>query len=178
VTQASLRVIGGTSTRAIATGSNAGLARSADLGRIAVQRADESVAIFSRRGGLLQEVRVSSVSEVVLRKDYLVILTRAQTLEIFDAASGEHLFTRRVPPGAGRLDVHSRLAVYAVERRVHAMNLRTGRSAVIATAPRDLVGLALEAPGAVYAFDSPYARGSETGNVVFRPFRLMRAAVS
>jgi hypothetical protein len=178
VTQASLRLIEGTSTRPIATGASAWLARSSDLARVAVHRADASVAIFSRSGSLLREVKPSSVSEVVLRKDYLVVLTRAQTLEIFNAVTGARLFTRRVPLETARLDVDSGLAVYAVGRRVHAMNLRTGRSAVVATAPRRVIGLALEAPGAVYAFDSPYRQRREIGNVVFRPFRLLRAAVS
>jgi hypothetical protein len=179
VTNVSLRRVRGTSIGTIAAGANVRLAESADLGRIAVHRPDGKVAIYSQTGALQRVLSPSSVKELVLRKDYLVVLTLTSRLEVYNARTGALLFTRPVAAGAARLDVHSGIAVYAVSRRVHAINLLTGRSAVVATAPQKIVGLALEAPGAVYAYNSRWtqARG-DVGNVAFLRFDLLRRAVS
>jgi hypothetical protein len=179
VTQASLRTITGTSLTTIARGTAAWLARSAGLGRIAVQRADDTVALYSKSGRLLHELTPSSVSEVAMRKDYVVVLTTTKTLEVFSATTGRLRFRREVPAGAAHLDVYDGVAVYAVGRRVRAIELVTGKSATVVTAPRPVVGLALEGPGAVYAFNSLYTtRKGEVGNVVFVPFERLRAALS
>jgi hypothetical protein len=176
VSAATLRRIRTSGTTPIAAGSDAWLAQSADLGRIAVERADGTVGLYSRTGRLLREVTPSSVREVALQGNQLVVLREANTLQIFNATTGAAQFARNAVAGAAQLAVHSGVAVYSVGRRVYAIELATGRSAVVATAPRPVVGLALEGPGAVYAYNSLYttAKG-EVGNVVFLPFdRLHR----
>ncbi|HEU0303269.1 MAG TPA: hypothetical protein VFR32_01680 [Gaiellaceae bacterium] len=179
VENVSLRTIGRTSTRTIATGTDAWLADSADLGRIAVRRADGTVALYTKSGRLLRAVTPSSVKEVALRKDYVVVLTTARTLEVFSAVTGSLLFTRKVAGGAAHLDVHAGLAVYTTGRRVRTTELATGKSAVVATAPRDVIALALEAPGAVYAYNSLWTRAKgEIGNLVFLRLSELRAALS
>jgi hypothetical protein len=60
---------------------------------------------------------------------------------------------------------------------VHALDLTTGRSAVVATAPRAVRDVELEAPGLVYSFDT--VKGArEVGNLGFLPLARLRAALS
>jgi hypothetical protein len=179
VTRASLRTITGTSMKTIASGADVLLAESVDTGRIAIRRIDGTVALYSKSGRPLREVSPSSVKEVALSFDPLVVLTAAKTLEVFSARTGSLLFRRKVAAAAAQLDVHAGIAVYAVGRRVHAIKLDTGKSATVATAPRDVVALALEAPGAVYAYNSLYTqRTGEVGNVRYLRFDRLRAKLS
>jgi hypothetical protein len=59
----------------------ASLARSADLGRVAVLRPDGTVGLYAASGMLLRAVSPCA-KDVALRKDYLVVLPKAGTLEI------------------------------------------------------------------------------------------------
>ena len=153
VTSASLRGIGAGRMTTLATGKPTMVASSADLGRIAVLRSDGTVGLYSAAGRLLRSFEPGAPKEVALRKDYLVVLTKARTLEIYNARTGALVRTWLVPAGASHLDVHSGIAVYSVWRSVHALQLTTGKDAVLATASRAVVGLEIEAPGAVYAFN-------------------------
>ena len=111
-------------------GSRRCRAVSLDQHRIAVLRADQKVALYdSDSGRLLLTVSPSSAREVVLRQDYIVVLTRQRTLEIFNARTGAPVRTLPVSPGAGKLDVHSGIAAYAVGRNVHVLQAvrRSGR---------------------------------------------------
>jgi hypothetical protein len=154
---------------AIASGAGTLVARSLDLHRVAVLRGDGSVALYdTESGAVLVTVKPSSAREIALRKDYLVVLTRTRTLEIYNAQSGALVKSWAVVPGATRLDVHSGIAVYAVGRRVHVLRLSDGSDAVLATAPRAIVGLELEAAGIVYAYNT--VRGTrDVGNLAFVP---------
>lgn len=175
----SLRTVGRLSTTTVARGPETRVAQAADRGRIAVGRPAGDVAVYRASGRLLREVRVKSAAEVALQADLLVVLTRASTIQVFRPPSGALLTARTVPAGAKHLAVHAGIAVYAVGRHVHALELSTGRSCVVSTAPRAVVDLALERAGAAYAYNSRYTRAKgEVGNVAFLPFARIRAALS
>jgi hypothetical protein len=177
VSGASLRVIAPAGLTTIATGQAATLARSADLGRVAVLRPDGTVGIYAASGALLRAVSPASAKEVALRKDYLVVLTKTRTLELYNANIGAFIRKWPVPAGAENLDVHSGIAVYSLGRQVRALRLATGTDVVLTTAKRAIEEVEIEAPGVVYAFNT--VKGTkDIGNVAFVPLSRVIAAVS
>ena len=150
-------------------------AASLDLHRVAVLRTDHRVALYdteTRR--LLLTVTPSSAKEVALRKDYVVVLTRPKSLEVYNSHTGALLKTWPVAAGAAQLDVHSGIAVYAVGRTVFTVRLADGHDAPIATAPRAIEGLQIEAPGIVYAYNT--VKGvNDVGNLAFVPLQQATA---
>jgi len=153
-------------------------AMSLDQHRIAVLRADQKVALYDTDSGhLLLTVSPSSAREVALRQDYIVVLTRTRTIEIFNARTGVPVRTLPVAPGASKLDVHSGTAAYAVGRTVHILRLADGRDAVLATAPRAIQGLEIEAPGVAYAYNT--VKGiKDVGNLAFVPMSKATSLLS
>jgi hypothetical protein len=177
VTTGALRTITAAGLKTIVSGQRSLVARSADLGRAAVLRSDGTVAIYSSSGRLLRTIMPGPAKEIALRKDYLVVLTRSRTLEIYNSRTGAPVRTWPVPGGAAHLDVHSGIAVFSVGRRVYALQLTTGKDVVLATAVRAIDGVQIEAPGVVYAFDT--VRGTtDIGNIAFVPLARAVAAVS
>jgi hypothetical protein len=152
-------------------------AQALDHRRVAVLRATGEIGVYDvDSGGLYVSVKPTSARQVGLRKDSLVVLTRTKTLEIYDSHTGA--FVRRWPvtAGASRLDVHSGIAVYAVGRSVHALRMSDGRDVVLATAPRAIEALAIEAAGVVYAYNT--VKGiKDVGNLAFVPLAKVNAAL-
>ena len=163
----------------IAAGKTTLRAASLDRHRIAVLRSDQKVALYdSDNGGrLLLTVAPSTAREVVLRQDYIVVLTRMRTLEIFNANTGAPVKTLAVAAGAARLDVHSGVAAYAVGRTVHVLRLSDGKDAILATAPRAIQGLEVEAPGIAYSYNT--VKGiKDVGNLAFVPMARATSVLS
>ena len=73
---------------------------STDGKQVAVLRADGSVGLYSTAGKLLRVVTPSTAKEVAVRGDYLVVLTKTNTLEVFNSHSGKRLHIWRVANGA------------------------------------------------------------------------------
>jgi len=173
----SLRTITASASKTVATGTGSVLAESADLGRIAVLRSDGTVALYSAAGGLLRTVTPSSARAVAISKNDVAVLTKTKTLEIYNANTGAFIRRWPVPGGAAHLDLYAGIAVYAVWRTLHALQLTTGKDAVIASLKRAVVADEIEAPGVVYAYDS--VRGiKDVGNLTFVPMRSVAAAVN
>jgi hypothetical protein len=151
---------------------------SLDQRRIAVLRSDRTVALYDTdTGRLLLTVKPSSAREVALRKDYVVVLTRTKTLEIFNARTGAAVRTLPVAAGASELDVYGGVAAYAVGRTVHVLRLVDGKDAILATAPRAIADLEIEAPGIVYAYNT--VRGiKDVGNLAFVPMGTATSLLS
>jgi hypothetical protein len=168
ITQASLQQLD-TGLTTLMLGKPSLYAASLDLGRVAVLRPDQKVAIYdATTKHLLLTIAPTSAKEVALRKDYAVVLTRTKTIEVYDSHTGLLLRRWPVAAGASRLDVHSGIAAYAVGRTVFAIRLADGRDAPIATAPRAIDGLEIEAPGIVYAYDT--VKGvNDVGNLAYVP---------
>jgi len=171
-----LRTISGARLKTVVTLPGAFAAASADLGRVAVL-GEEGVSLYSGSGALLRRIEVGAVSGIALRKDYLVVLAAQGTLDIYNANTGAFVRSWPLPARASLLDVHSGIAVYAVWRTLHALRLQTGKDVVIASLPRAIVGVEIEASGVVYAYNT-VRRGRAVGNLAFLPLRHVIDAVS
>jgi hypothetical protein len=177
VTKASLGTVGLAKVTPRATGTGTLTAASADLGRVAVLRSDGSVGVYSAAGPLITTVTPPSVRAIALRKDFLVVLTRASTLAIYNSHTGALIRTWPVPAAATNLDVSQDIAVFSVWRKLYALQLTTGKLAVLAAEKRAVVAAQIEAPGVVFAYNT--VRGlKEIGNLVFLPLSAVKAAVS
>jgi hypothetical protein len=177
VATAALRRLG-TGLKTIAAGPGTLRASSLDRHRVAVLRSDQKVALYdTETGRLLLTAAPSSTREAALFRDYLVVLTRTKTVEVFNAGTGVPVRTLPVAAGAAKLDVYAGLAAYAVGRRVHVLRLSDGRDAVLATTPRAVEGLEIEAPGIAYSYNS--VKGiKDVGNVGFVPMRRATSVLS
>jgi len=169
----------GTRLGDLAPGTDAMLAESTDGRLVAVLRENGSVGLYSTGGALLRTVTPKGgPTEIAVRGDYLAVLTKASTLEVYNSHSGRHLKTWRVARSAKSLDVSSGLATYAAPlpsapggppRVLHVRHLKSGRDRVLATTPPELVGVRLEPAGLAYAV-SRFLPG-RPGAVVFVPMR-------
>jgi hypothetical protein len=169
ITTASLERVGARVSD-LAHGEATITARSTDGRQLAVLRAAEgTVGIYSPRGQLRRTVVPSSAQEVALRGDYLVVLTKASTLEVYNSHSGRRLHTWHAA-GAAHLDVSSGLAAYSAGRIVHVVRLTTGKPVFSARAAATVSAVQLEPSGLVYAFRRP----ADTGRIVFVPISRLR----
>ena len=157
----------GTRLGKLAEGLETMTARSTDGRQLAVLRADGTVGLYSTHGALLHTVTPTSAAEVALRGDYLAVLTKARTLEVFNSHSGRKLRTWHVAAGAAHLDVAAGLASYAAGRRVHVIRLSTGKSVFGARGGATVSAVQLEPAGLAYALQ----RGDRPGTIVFVPMR-------
>jgi hypothetical protein len=166
VSSAHLRRIG-SRLADLAEGAETMTARSTDGRQVAVLHADGTVGLYSTHGVLLRTVAPSSAVEVALRRDYLAVLTKTRTLEVFNSHSGRKLRSCHVVAGAAHLDVAAGLAAYAAGRRVHVVRLSTGRSVFGARANATVSAVQLEPAGLAYALQ----HGDRPGRIVFVPTR-------
>jgi hypothetical protein len=173
----------GTRLGDLVQGTDALLAASTDGRLVAVLRENGSIGLYSTSGALLWTVTPKQgTREIAVRGDYLAVLTKASTLDVYDSHSGRRVKTWRVARSAQSLDVSSGLATYAAPlpsapgaapRVVHVRRLESGRDRVLATTPPELVGVRLEPAGLAYAF-SRFAPGRPSA-VVFIPMsRVVR----
>jgi hypothetical protein len=194
--------------RTIVTGPGAIVAESAAGGRIAVLRSTlawpasdvgpattiPSVGVYSADGTLLREITPSSAREIALSGKRLVVLTDGNTLDVYKWTTGELVHTWPVVTPTprqegGHLAVYGKLAVYAVDpryaaaRKLHLLDLTTGKDVVIATAigsgysSRDA---AIGLKGLVYIVNSYLASHGRHphGKLVFVPMARLLATVS
>jgi hypothetical protein len=188
--------------RTIVTGPGAIVAESAADGRIAVLRSTlawpasdvgptttaPTIGVYSADGTLLREITPSSASEIALSGKRLVVLTDGNTLEVYKWATGELVHTLPVAAPrqeGGHLAVYGKLAVYAVDprywtRKLHLLDLTTGKDVVIATATgsgyssRDT---AIDLKGLVYTVNSYYGPHAH-GKLVFVPTAKLLSMVA
>jgi len=154
----------------LAEGPGTMTARSTDGRQVAVLRSDETIGLYSTHGALLRTVRPNSAIEVALRGDYLLVLTKSGTVDVFNSHSGRKLRTWRVAAGAAHLDVSSGLAAYAAGSRMHVVRLTTGKSVFRArTAGARITAVQLEPAGVAYAF----GRGDRPAKIAFVPLRRL-----
>jgi hypothetical protein len=187
VTAGELDVLSGGRLKRVATGAGTVQAAVADGGRVAVLRADGTVALYSAAGQLLLTVHTPpNTQTVALQGKSLVVGTKTRQLELYNAHTGSlrKTFTAHstvsAPGKAPRnLDVQGNIAIYTTGNagELHAVNLSTGKDRVIAK-PRGGVVLAqIDSAGLAYAgngFGTHYGKGT----LVFIPFAEIKAAVS
>jgi hypothetical protein len=170
VSRQKLRRISGTALRVVATGGNALTPAAAGAAGIVVIR-ERTVGLYSPGGRLLRTFLVDA-GDAALTGSRLVLQSK-KGLQVFDTKSGRLMETRRVsgvPPSD--LDAEGDVAVYAVAQRISAIRLSTGKSAVLAVAPGELVGLEVEPAGVVYAYNT-----RKGGHLVLKPMAQVMAAL-
>ncbi len=168
VTTAKLRRIQ-TRLADLAEGPDTMTARATDGRQVAVLRRDETVGLYSTRGALLRTVRPNSAVDVALRGDYLLVLTKSGTVDVFSSHSGRKLRTWRVAAGATHLDLAAGLAAYAAGSHVHVVRLATGKSVFGTNTHAPVSAVELEPAGLAYAF----GRGDRPAKIVFVPLRRL-----
>lgn len=193
-----LSLITPTGLRPIATGAGTIMAAATDGGHIAVLRSRDawpqfeptpapSIGIYSTSGKLLREITLPSVSEVALSGNELVVLTETKELAVYDWPTGTLLRTWPVAASTprltpGHLAASGRLAVYSVDprrsapRKLHLVDLTTGKDVVLATgkgAGYWSHDAALGPRGLVYTVNS-----RDHGKLVFVPTAKLLAKVS
>jgi hypothetical protein len=168
VTTAKLRRIQ-TRLSDLAEGPDTMTARATDGRQVAVLRRDETVGLYSTRGALLRTVQPNSAVDVALRGDYLLVLTKSGTVDVFNSHSGRRLRTWRVANGATDLDLAAGLAAYSAGSHVHVVRLATGRSVFGTNTHAQISAVELEPAGLAYAF----GRGDRPAKIVFVPLRRL-----
>jgi len=130
------------------------LALSVDGGRLASLGADGRVTLQRPGGAAMSALSPGTGSRAIaLRRNRLVVLTGSR-LELWNTARGRLLHDWRVPAGTrSAVDLQFGIAVFTSGRTVYAMNVNTGRTAVLARAPR-AVQAAIEAPGVAYTYNA------------------------
>jgi hypothetical protein len=179
VTREALRVVGPTSVRRIARGRGTTTSSAVGAGRIAVVRDDGKVALCAASGSLLHLYPTQLARDAALTQHTLVVLS-AKGLQVFGTGPGGPLLhTWHAPGDAISLGAEGDVAVYSrycqaadtCGREVDAVRLSTGKTVRLARTPHDVVGLQIEAPGVVYAYDGG------KGTIVFRPAAQVEASL-
>jgi hypothetical protein len=179
VTAGQLDVLSGTRLRQVATGANTVQAAVADGGRVAVLRADGSVALYSTAGKLLLTVNPPNAEAVALRGKNLVTVAKTRKLELFNSHTGSlrRTFTARGTKQPRNLGVQGNIAIYSVGSELHAVNLSSRKDRVVAHLNGGIYLAQINGAGLVYAgngFGAHYGKGT----LVFVPLARVKAAVS
>ena len=147
------------------------VALSADDDRVAALQSGGRIEIRNKFGVLETVVRAPGARAVSLRGDNLAVLA-GNRLDVYDLASGSRTHSWRAPARARSVDLQFGVAALAAGRNVYAVQVATGHTVVLATAP-SRVEAQIEAPGVVYRYD---AAGS--GEFRFVPFAKVRRALA
>lgn len=176
VTTSALWRVSGGSARMLARGSGAVVSASADAGRIALLRSDGTAAIYGLNGRLLQTITVGPAQAVALSGDIVAVLTQAHTIEVYNRATGALRHTWPVASGPGpQFGASDDIAVYVTWRSIHALNLLTGKDAVIATEKRAIDDAVFDRTGLLYDYNLNWTVNAS--RIVFTPFTRIAAAV-
>jgi hypothetical protein len=163
----------------IASGEPAVVSRSVDAGQVAVLRSSGTVGIYSAAGVLLRELTPSPALEIALTCGRLVVLTKSQRLEVYNALTGvlEHRWVIKTKHYyvLGNLRTYGRLALFGVgvgrlPRSMRIFDLKTGRSVALPWRDRSAWTDAAVGPfGVVYAVNDyrAYYPHQPNGTLVF-----------
>lgn len=136
----------------IAAGDARTVAVVADGRRVAVLNRNGQAQLLDWEGNLIRAIDVGGARAIALRDHRLLVLTDGATLDVFDVGSGRRVDSWPVPAGVEpKLDAHFGVAVVTSNSAVFALDLGTGRQAVIARAPTSVLA-EIEAPGVAYAY--------------------------
>ena len=147
------------------------VALSADDDRVAALNAGGRIEIRNKFGALEDVVLAPGARAVSLRGGSLAVLA-GNRLDIYDLAASTRTHRWRVPAGVRSVDMQFGVATLAAGRRVYALQVATGHTVVLATAP-SRVEAQIEAPGVVYRFDT-----ARSGEFRFVPFARVRRALA
>ncbi|HUJ56000.1 MAG TPA: hypothetical protein VLW49_08450 [Gaiellaceae bacterium] len=197
VTESALWRRSGSTTRQLASGSGAVVAASADGGRVALLRTDGSVAIYGSDGTLQTTiggagsadpacVTICPAEGVALTGKLVAVLASAKpccgadSIEVYDRTTGALLHTwPNVSGYVWQFDAHDGIAIYGQGDRLFAIDLETGKTAVVAHRTRTIEQARLDKAGLLYYFNGRWSsKRGWSGTLVFVPFRTIAAKVA
>jgi hypothetical protein len=143
---------------------------SADGGRVAVLYRDGTVRVVGRTGRTISRLAVGEARATALRRGRLAVL-RPGRLEVYRIGSKRPDRSWHVPLNATSVDLVYGIAVVTAGRDVLALNVTTGRTALLLRAP-GRVAAQIEEPGAVAQYNV-----GERGVLRFIPMRVVEARV-
>ena len=129
------------------------LAISTDSGRIAVLGASGLVTISTPGHEVVGRVRVGHARAISLQGDTIAALGSRGTLSVYSAGTGRLLHSWKVPAGASSVDLQYGTAVLASGRSVFAVNVATGKQALLFQAPTK-VAAQIESAGAAFQYNA------------------------
>jgi len=200
VTHAALRLVGTSGLKTIVSGQDTIVAESLDSGRIAVVHSmalwpstfrlsggDGSVCVYSTSGKLLLEVSRGTAKEAALDGNTLAVLTTTNKVELYNAKTGAFARSWPVPFRAAHLDVKGAIAIYSAypagagPRILHALQLKTGKDAVLARGEAPYPygqgdDAQIDSLGVVYAVNK--SPGTPRSHVVFLPMARVLASLA
>jgi len=104
------------------------------------------------------------------------VLTKTKTVDVYDRGTGALLHRWPIAGGAApKLTAGGGIAVYVTWRSIHALDLLTGKDAVVATQSTAIEDARLDGVGLLYDYNLPWA--THTGKIVFVPFATVAGAV-
>lgn len=146
---------------------------SADAGRVAVLRADGSVAIFGLTGQLLQTIQPANARAIALAGNLLAVVVEGGELDVYDRTTGALLHAWPIAAGATSVDAAGGIATYVAGAAVHVLDLATGRDVTVAAGKRrQVAGARIDTAGLLYAFNT-----RSRGKIVFLPFSAVARAL-
>jgi hypothetical protein len=186
ITSGGLYALHGTKLKPFADGGAAVAAVAADARRVAVEHyADSTICVFSATGDPLSTVTpAAKPQDVALSGRNLLVLEAGGKLVLYDAQTGalKKEFTLHRGWQGAAIAVHGDVAVYSTplasrpHSSVRALNLITGKDALVGRLPGRIPLLRMDSFGLVYASDDYTAHGYNI-QLVFRPFAEVAAAV-
>jgi hypothetical protein len=136
-----------------------------------VLRADGRIDVW-RGKRLRRSFEPDGAQAIAFRAQELTVLTRRQTLDVFSLADGQLLHSWSVPGGTSpAVSTHFGVAVLTAGRNVFALELATGRRAVLFHAPAAVAAQVNDA-GVVYRYNLHRA-----GFLGFVPFAAVERAL-
>ncbi len=195
VTESALWRISGAKATKIASGSGAVVSASADRGRIALLRTDGTVAVYARDGSLLNTIAGAGRAgiqcsygcgapgeAVALTSKLVAVLTEARvnrqagSIEVYDRTTGDLLHTWPAAGYSWQFDAYGGIAVYLDGARLHALDLKTGKDAVVAKHRHTIQQVRLDRAGLLYYLNGAWSkRTGQDGKLVFVPFGTIAA---
>jgi hypothetical protein len=123
-----------------------------DGGRVAVLWDDGIVEVRGVRGHLVGSLEIGHARALALSGD-LLLAARDGRLDAYSVSRPQLVATWAVPTSAADVDLHYRVAIFHSERVVYALDLDSGRRAVLGRAPSAIIGAQIEGAGLAYAYN-------------------------
>jgi hypothetical protein len=137
--------------------------------------------LYSAAGKLLVSVNPADAEAVALRGQNLLVGTKTQQLQLYNARTGSlrRTYSTRSTKQPRNLDVLGNIAIYTTGSAgvLHALNLSSGKDSVIAERRGGVLFAHMDSAGLVYAGNGS-GTNSGKGTVVFVPLARVKAAVS
>jgi hypothetical protein len=136
----------------IASGTGPPQTLAVDRSRIAIVRADGVAEIRDAHGALLDTLYLGRVDAVALRGDTLLAV-KGTRLDQYLLSTGARVRSWHFGATVLGIDVHYGIAVATTAHKVFAINVQSGRRALLGHAPARIVGAQIEAPGVAFAYN-------------------------